>query len=104
MKERVQYTLQYGPCGLKTNDFSRVEIHRDDNAEKVMNVDPTEVQCPENAVRKEEKLMDHNKEYTIRVFSCLHHSFRVQKKPMRYKLVQGNFGTLSFTILRFLKE
>ena len=35
-----------------------MEIHKDDNAEEVMNVDPTEVQCPENVARKEEKLMD----------------------------------------------
>ena len=58
MKQRVLYALYYGPCGIKTNDFSSVEIHKDDNAEEVMNVDATEVQCPENVVRKEEKLMD----------------------------------------------
>ena len=58
MKERVLYALCNGPCGLKTNDFSRVEINKDENAEEVMNVDPTEVQCPENVVRKEEKRMD----------------------------------------------
>ena len=28
------------------------------NTEEVMNIDPTEVQCPENVVRKEEKQMD----------------------------------------------
>ena len=58
MKKRVLYALYYGPCGLKTNDISSVEIHKDDNAEEVMNVDPTEVQCPENVIRKEEKGMD----------------------------------------------
>jgi len=58
IKERVLYALYYGPCGLKTNDFSSVEIHKDDNAEEVMNVDPIEVQCLENIIRKEEKLMD----------------------------------------------
>ena len=58
MTECVLYALYYGPCGLKTNDFSRVEIHRDDNTDEVMNVDQIEVQCPENVVRKEEKLMD----------------------------------------------
>ena len=58
MKKRVLYALYYGPCDLKTNDFSSVEINKDDNGEDVMNVDPTEVQCPENVVRKEEKLMD----------------------------------------------
>ena len=58
MKERVLYALYYGPCGLKTNDFSSVEIHKDDNAEEVMNVDPIEVQCLENIIRKEEKGMD----------------------------------------------
>ena len=55
MKERVLYALYNGPCGLKT---SSVEIHKDDNTEKVMNVAPIEVQCPENVVRKEEKGMD----------------------------------------------
>ena len=58
MKQRVLYALYYGPCGIKTNDFSCVENHKDENAEEVMSVDPTEVQCPENVVRKEEKLMD----------------------------------------------
>ena len=58
MKERVLYDFYYCPCGIKTNDFSRVEIHKHDNAEEVMNFDPTEVQCPENVVRKEEKGMD----------------------------------------------
>ena len=58
IKERVLYALYYGPCGLKTNDFSSAEIREDDNTEEVMNVDPTEVQCPDNVVRKEEKLMN----------------------------------------------
>ena len=58
MIERVLYALYSGPCGLKTNDFSSVEIHKDDNAEEVMNVNPIEVQCPENVVRKEEKVVD----------------------------------------------
>ena len=58
MKKRVLYALYYGPCGLKTNDFPRVETHKDNNAEEVMNVDPTEVQCPENIIRKEENGMD----------------------------------------------
>ena len=58
IKECVQYALYYGPCGLKTNDFSRVEIQQDDNTEEVTNVDPTEVQCPDNIVRREEKLKD----------------------------------------------
>ena len=57
-KERVLYALNYGPRGIKTNDFRGVEIHKEENAEEVMNVDPTEVQCPENIVRKEQKLMD----------------------------------------------
>ena len=55
IKERVLYALYYGPCGLKTNDFSSAEIREDDNTEEVMNVDPTEVQCPDNVVRKEVK-------------------------------------------------
>ena len=58
MKERVLYALYNGPCGLKTNDFSRVEAREDNNTEEVMNVNPTEVQCPENIIRKEEKGMD----------------------------------------------
>ena len=60
IKERVLYALYYGPCGLKTNDFSSAEIREDDNTEEVMNVDPTELQCPDDVVRKEEKLMDLN--------------------------------------------
>ena len=56
MKERVLYALYYGPCGLKCKDFN--EVREDDNAEEIMNVDPAEVQCPENIIRKEEKLMD----------------------------------------------
>ena len=48
------YTLYYGPCGLKTNDFRSVEIHEDDNTEEVVNVDLIEVRCPENVVRKED--------------------------------------------------
>ena len=58
MKERVLYALYYGPCGLKTNDFNEMEAREDDNTEEVMNVNPTEVQCPENIIRKEEKGMD----------------------------------------------
>ena len=58
MKERVLYALYYGPCGLKTNDLSSVEIHKDDNTEQVMNVDPIKIQCPENVFRKEEEPMD----------------------------------------------
>ena len=36
MKERVLYALYYSPCGIKTNDFCSVEIHKDDNAEEVI--------------------------------------------------------------------
>ena len=32
--------LGHGASGFKTNDFSSVEIHKDDNTEEVMNVDP----------------------------------------------------------------
>ena len=55
MKERVLYAVNYGPCGLKT---SSLETDKDYNTEGVMNVDPIEVQCTGNAVRKEEKLTD----------------------------------------------
>ena len=58
MKECVLHALYHGPCGLKTNDFSSAEIHKDCNTKEVMNIDPTEVKCPENVVRKEEKVMD----------------------------------------------
>ena len=44
MKKRVLYAFYYGPCGIKTNDFSSAEIHKDDNTEEVMNVDQIEVQ------------------------------------------------------------
>ena len=53
MKQRVLYARYYGPCGVKTNDFCSVEIHKDENTEEVINVDPREVQCPENVARKE---------------------------------------------------
>ena len=55
MKERVLYALYYCPCGLKTNDFSSVDIHKDGNTEEVMNVEPIEEQCPGNFARKEKK-------------------------------------------------
>ena len=58
MKKRVLYALYHGPCGLKCKDFNEMEAREDDNAEKVTNVDPAEVQCPENIIRKEEKGMD----------------------------------------------
>ena len=32
MKERILYALYYSPCRLKTNDFSRMEIHKDNKA------------------------------------------------------------------------
>ena len=57
MKERLLYAL-YCPCGFKTNDFNEMGAREDNNAEEVMNVDPTEVQCPENIIRKEEKGID----------------------------------------------
>jgi len=38
MKDRVLYALYYGPCGLKTHDFSSVEIHKDDDATKVKSI------------------------------------------------------------------
>ena len=52
MKERVLYALNYGPCGLKTSSFGKPQ---DGNTEEVMNVDPIEVQCPGNFVRKKKK-------------------------------------------------
>ena len=58
MNERVLCSLYYGSYGLKTIDFSRVAMHKDDNTKEVMNVDPIEVQCPENVVRRQEKVMD----------------------------------------------
>ena len=36
VKECVLYALYNGRFGIKTNDFSRVEIHKDDNTEEVM--------------------------------------------------------------------
>lgn len=52
------YALYYGVCGLKTNDFSCMEIHTDDNTEEVMNFELIEVKCPEIVVRKDKKKMD----------------------------------------------
>ena len=63
MKECILYALYNGPCGLlEMNDFSSVKIQKDDNTE-VISVDPIEVQCSENIVRKEENLM--NLDYVI---------------------------------------
>ena len=42
----------------RTISVEPVEILKDDNTKEVMNVDPTEVQHPENVVRKEEKLIN----------------------------------------------
>ena len=58
LQERILYALYYGPCGVKCKDFNEMEASEDHNAEGVGNVDRTEVQCPENIIRKEEKLMD----------------------------------------------
>ena len=33
-KKRVLYALYYGPCGLKTNNFPRVETHKDENTKR----------------------------------------------------------------------
>ena len=35
-----------------------MEVREDHNADEVMNVDPIEAQCPDNVVRKEEKIMN----------------------------------------------
>ena len=37
------------------NDFSSVEIHKDDDAEEFLNADPTEVKYPWNIIRKKKK-------------------------------------------------
>ena len=37
------------------NDFSSVEIHKDDNAEEFLNADPSEVKCPENISERKVK-------------------------------------------------
>ena len=55
LQDRILYVMYYGPNGLKTNDFSGMEIREDYNAEEVMNVDTIEVQCPENVCRKQEE-------------------------------------------------
>lgn len=51
-QERILYALYYGPCGLKCKDVRAREAR-----EEVKNIDPIEIKCPENVVRKEE-LMD----------------------------------------------
>ena len=58
MKKRILYALYDGPCGLKCKDFNEMEAREDHNAETAGNVDSTEVICPENIIRKEEKVMD----------------------------------------------
>ena len=52
---RKQALKSNGPCGFKTNDFNEMEACEDDSTEEVMNVGLTEVQFPENIIRKEEK-------------------------------------------------
>jgi len=39
----ILYTINYGPNGLKPNDFSDMKVYEDHNTEKVTNVDPMEV-------------------------------------------------------------
>ena len=58
LQERILHALYYGPCGLKCKDFNEMEARKDHNVEGAGNVDSTEVKCPENIMRKEEKLMD----------------------------------------------
>lgn len=52
-QERILYALYYGPCGLKCKDIKATEAR-----EEVKNIDPIEIKCPENVVRKKEELMD----------------------------------------------
>ena len=52
-QERILHALYYGPCGLKCKDVKATEA-----CEDVKNIDPIEIKCPENVVRKEEELMD----------------------------------------------
>ena len=71
----------YGPCDLKTNDFSSVKIHKDINTEEVINVDPIEVQCAGKVVRKEENLMDSDinaNKMTEYIFSLVHVNVEVE--------------------------
>jgi len=63
LEDSILYAINYGPNGLKPYDFSDMEVYEDHNIEKVMNVDPMEVQCPESIVRKDEEPM--NIDFTI---------------------------------------
>ena len=54
LEDCILYAINYGPNGLKPNDFCDMEVYEDHNTEKVTNVDPMEVQCPESIVRKDE--------------------------------------------------
>ncbi|KAL9972140.1 hypothetical protein ACROYT_G018393 [Oculina patagonica] len=56
LQDRILYATVYGPNGIKTNDFSAIEVREDQNAEQVIDCDPFEAECVENVVRKEEKL------------------------------------------------
>ena len=56
-----------------------MEIHEDDNAEEFLNADPKEVKCPENIIRKKEKLMDLvyvineiQNNYIFEIIKCAH--------------------------------
>ena len=63
LEDCILYAINYGPNGLKPNDFSDMVVYKDHNAEKVMNVEPREVQCPESVVRKDEEPV--NIDFTI---------------------------------------
>ena len=38
LEDCIIYAINYGPNGLKSNDFSDMEVYEDHNTEKVMNV------------------------------------------------------------------
>ena len=63
LEDSILYAINFCPNGLKPNDFSDMEVYEDHNTEKVTNVDPMEVQCPESIVRKDEEPM--NIDFTI---------------------------------------
>ncbi|KAL9952878.1 hypothetical protein ACROYT_G040203 [Oculina patagonica] len=48
LQDRILYATVYGPNGIKTNDFSAIEVREDQNAEQVIDCDPFEAECVEN--------------------------------------------------------
>ncbi|KAL9978120.1 hypothetical protein ACROYT_G015605 [Oculina patagonica] len=52
------FAIYNGQNGIKTYDFSGIEVCGDQNSDEVTDCDPFEGECPVDIVRKEEQLME----------------------------------------------